>query len=169
MATFPVPPDVRTSRDFRIIKGLDDNLIRTDRPVKSTVTTLIKQGEWVHLDSTGSVVKAAGEVAATPMQGAQVNWTRYLKGDASLGQADAAGNQAVTLVTGSYKAETKLFAAGVYNVGDLLVVIDDGSGNGVLAPVTPAAATVLQLARSVGTVDLPVSSGILTYNSKGSA
>ena len=169
MSTFPVPPDVRTERDFRIIKGLDDNLIRTDRKVNAAVTTLIKQGEWVHLNGSAEILKAAGEVLAHPMHGAYVNWTRFLKGDVNSGQSDAAANQACTLISGAYKAETKLYAAGGYAPGDLLVVIDDGTGVGVLAPVAPGAATPEQIVCSVGTVDIPPVAGVLTYNSKGAA
>ena len=168
MSTFPVPPDVRNARDFRIIKGMDD-IIRTDRRVADAVVALIKQGEWVHLNGSGEVVKAAGEILATPMAGAQANWTVYKKGDTNVGQSDAAGNQAVTLVSGPYKAETKLYAAGAYNPGDLLVVIDDGSGNGVVAPVASGAATAVQIARHVGTVDFPPVAGVLTFSSRGAA
>jgi hypothetical protein len=168
MSTFPVPPDVRGARDFRITKGMDD-IIRTDRKVASAVVALIKQGEWVHLNGTAEVVKAAGETPAAPMAGASVNWTRYKKGDVNDGQADAAGNQGVTLVSGAYKADTKLFdPAGSYNPGDTLVVVDDGAGNGVLYGI--AAPNALQLARAVGKVDTGiVVAGILSFNSIGIA
>ncbi len=167
MSTFPVPPDVRAARSFSVIRGVD-TMIREDRRVASSVTALVEQGEWVTFNGSGEVVKASGQVAATPMVGAKCVWTVYKKSDVVAGQSDAAANQAVTTVAGAYVAETKKFdAGGAYAVGNTLVVIDDGAGNGILFGV--AAPTATQLAAAVGKVHAPVSNGVLTYESLGAA
>jgi len=168
-STFPVPPDVRVARDFRITRGTD-SMFRENKHVDPAVTALIKQGEWVVFNGSGDVVKVAGSTAADPAQGAVVNWTRFKKGDFADGQADAGGLGEITTVRGAYEADTKIFdIGGVYNVGDILVVKDDGAGNGTLFPVTPAAATVKQLARAVGKVTAPVADGVLSFASMGAA
>jgi hypothetical protein len=169
MSTFPVPPDVRTDRDFRIIRGTD-TAFREQKHVAASVTAEIAQGEWVVFDASGDVIKVAGATSAAPAQGALVNWTRYKKGDAVSGQADAAANQGITVVRGPYEALTKKYdPAPAYTIGDLLVVKDDGSGNGTLYPIAPAAATAVQIARAVGKVTAPPAGGVLGYASIGAA
>lgn len=163
MATFPVPPDVRAPRVFSVVRGVD-TMIREDFAVASSVTALIDQGEWVNFDASGNVIKAAGQVAATPMIGAKVCWTKYEKGDTVDGQSDAAALSHVTLISGAYVAQTQHYATGAtYHIGDILVAIDDGSGNGIVTPVVPGSATTTQLACAVGKVHALPASGVLTY------
>lgn len=161
--TFPVPPDARAARVFSVIRGVD-SMVREDFPVATAVVALIDQGEWVNFDASGNVIKAAGQVAAAPMIGAKVNWTRYLKGDDTSGQADAMALGHVTLLSGAFVAQTQKYVTGAtYHIGDPLIAIDDGSGNGVLTPIVPGSITTTQLASVVGKVHaLPVG-GVLTF------
>lgn len=163
MSTFPVPPDVRAPRVFSVVRGVD-TMVREDFTVATSVVALIDQGEWVNFDSSGNVIKAAGQVSAAPMIGAKVNWTRYLKGDVTSGQSDAAALSHVTLISGTYVAQTQHYATGAtYHIGDILVAIDDGSGNGIITPIVPGSATTTQLASMVGKVHALPANGVLTY------
>ncbi|MHC4644915.1 MAG: hypothetical protein ACYTBJ_05405 [Planctomycetota bacterium] len=165
-----LPPDVRVARKFRIVKGLDDNIIRTDYAIDSAVTA-VEQGEWVVLDASNNVTKATGASLAAPAQNTAVNWTEFVKDDTSAGQSDAVATNQLTLVTGSYQAETKLFeSTGTFTPGFLLVVRESTTtaDQGVLDAVNPATATAVQLAGAVGRVTL-LSGGVLTYRSLGAA
>lgn len=162
-STFPVPPDVRAPRVFSVVRGVD-TMIREDFTVDPSVTLLIDQGEWVNFNSSGNVIKAAGQVSAAPMIGAKVCWTRFLKGDDVSGQADALATGHATLISGSYVAQTQHYATGAtYHIGDILVAIDDGSGNGIVTPIVPGSATTTQLASMVGKVHALPANGVLTY------
>lgn len=165
-----LPPDVRTARNFRIIKGLDDNIIRTDYAINSAVTA-VAQGEWVVLNASNEVTKTNGESLAAPAQNTAVNWTEFVKDNTNTGQSDVVATNQLTLVTGSYQAETKLFeSTGTFTAGFLLVVRESTTtaGQGVLDAVDPTTATAVQLAAAVGRVVL-LSGGVLTYRSLGAA
>lgn len=163
MSTFPVPPDARAARVFSVIRGVD-TMIREQAFVDSSVTALIDQGEWVNYNASGNIIKAAGQNSAAPMQGAKVCWTKFEKGDDVDGQADAAALQGITVLSGAFIAQTQHYnTGGTYHIGDILVAVDDGSGNGILTPVVPGSATTTQLAGMVGKVHaLPVN-GVLTF------
>ena len=163
MSTFPVPPDARAARVFSVIRGVD-SMVREDFPVDPSVTALIDQGEWVNFNASGNVIKAAGQASSAPMIGAKVNWTKYEKSDTFDGQSDAAALSHVTLIRGSYVAQTQKYVTGAtYHIGDSLIAIDDGSGNGVLTPIVPGSATTTQLASMVGKVHALPTGGVLTY------
>lgn len=163
MSTFPVPPDARAARVFSVIRGVD-SMIREDFAVATSVVALIDQGEWVNFDASGNVIKANGQVAAAPMIGAKANWTKYEKSDTFDGQSDAAALSHVTLISGAYVAQTQKYATGAtYHIGDILIAIDDGSGNGIVTPIVPGSATTTQLASMVAKVHALPSGGVLTY------
>jgi hypothetical protein len=145
-------------------------MFRENKVVDPAETALISQGEWVAFNASNQAVKVVGAAPAAPAVGALVNWTRFKKGDASDGQADAAGLGEITVIRGAYEADTKKFdPVPPYTVGDLLVVVDDGAGNGWLFPITPAAATAVQIASAVGKVTAPPVAGVLAYASMGAA
>jgi hypothetical protein len=162
-STFPVAPDARGPRVFSIIRGVD-TMIREDFVVDPSVVALIDQGEWVTFNGAGNVIKASGQNAGAPMSPAKVNWTLYKQGDVWNGQSDAAALGHITCPGGAYVAQTQHYITGAtYHIGDILVAIDDGAGNGVLTPIVPSAATATQLASAVGKVHaLPVN-GVLTF------
>lgn len=163
-----IPPDVRTARAFRITKGLDDGIIRTDYAVASGATPLA-QGEWVSLSATNQAEKATGATLADPVANPALVWTSYASGDTSAGQSDAAVLDQVTCVSGSFQAETQLFeSTGTFNAGDLLVVQESTTtaDQGVLNAVPVATATAKQIASSVGKVVL-LSGGVLSFRSNG--
>lgn len=165
-----LPPDVRQARDFRIIKGLDDNLIRTDYAINSAVNSLLS-GEWVGLNASGEVIKATGASLANPLQTAACNWTLFARDDTSAGQSDAVATNQVTLISGSYQAQTKLFeSTGTFTQGSLLVVRESStvSDLGVLDAVAGGSATAEQIAGAVGKV-VSFAGGVLTYRSLGAA
>ena len=165
-----IPKDVRVARDFRIIKGLDDNVIRTDYAIDAAVLA-VAQGEWVVLNASNQVIKATGTTLAAPAQNTAVNWTVFVKDDTCAGQSDVVAANQLTLVTGSYQAQTKLFeATGTFTSGFLLVVRESTTtaGQGVLDAVDPAAATTVQLAGAVGRV-VSLTGGVLTYRTLGAA
>jgi len=165
-----LPPDVRVARNFRIIKGLSDNIIRTDYAIDSAVTA-VAQGEWVVLDASNTVTKTSGESLAAPAHNVAVNWTVFARDDSNAGQSDAIATNQLTLVTGSYQAETKLFeSTGTFTAGFLLVVRESSTtaGQGVLDAVDSAAASNAQLGAAVARV-VSLASGVLTYRTLGSA
>lgn len=165
-----LPPDVRATRDFRIIKGLDDNIVRTDYEIDSGVSS-IASGEWVILDSSNKVTKASGESLANPAQNAVLCWTKFERDDTYNGQTDVIATNQITAVTGSYQAETTFFeSTGTFNPGDLLVVQESSTtaGQGVLNAVAGASATAEQIAGAVAKVVL-LASGVLTYRTLGEA
>lgn len=163
-----LPPDVRTARPFRIIKGLDDNIIRTDYAVDSGVTS-IAQGEWVVLDASNNATKASGQTLASPAQNVACCWTAFERDDTNAGQSDAAVLEQITCISGSYQAETT-FAdpGGTFTAGFLLVVVEDSvtAGQGSLDAVDGATASAAQIAAHVGRV-ISFSGGRLTYRSNG--
>lgn len=163
-----IPPDVRTARAFRITKGLDDNIIRTDYTVDSGVTS-IAQGEWVSLNSSNQAVKATGASLAAPVANPALNWTLFERDDTNAGQSDAAVLEQITCVSGSFQADTQLFeSTGTFNPGDLLVVRESTTtaDQGVLDAVPVASATAVQIASAVGKVIL-LSGGVLSFRSLG--
>lgn len=165
-----LPPDVRTARPFRIIKGLDDNLIRTDYAVDSGVTS-IDSGEWVVLSATNQATKTSGQTLANPAQNVALNWTKFERNNTSTGQSDAAVLEQITCVSGSYQAETTFVeTTGTFTPGFLLVVRESTTvaGQGVLDAVDGASATAEQIAAAVGKV-ISFSGGRLTYRSLGVA
>jgi len=165
-----LPPDVRAARKFRLIKGLDDNIIRTDYDIDPSVLA-VEQGEWVVLNAANKVIKATGASLAAPAQNTGVNWTEYVKNNSSTGQSDAVATNQLTLVSGPYQAQTTLFeSTGTFTAGFLLVVRESSTvaNQGVLDAVDPGLATVAQLAGAVGKV-IGLAAGVLTYRSLGAA
>lgn len=166
-----LPPDVRAARDFRIIKGLDDNIIRTDYEIDSAVNS-IAQGEWVVLNSSNKATKANGETLANPAQNVACCWTKFERNDACNGQSDVIATNQITCVSGSFQAETKYFeSTGTFTPGFLLVVRESTvtAGLGVLDAIDPTApATAEQLAAVIGKV-ISLSGGILTFRTVGNA
>lgn len=165
-----IPPDVRQARAFRVIKGTDDNLIRQDYAIDATVDS-VDQGEWVVLNASNKVVKATGASLAAPASNTLPSWIKYVKDDTSAGQSDAVATGQLTLIGGSYQAETKLFeSTGTFTPGFLLVVRESTTtaDQGVLDAVDPAAATTVQIANAVGKV-IKLEGGVLTYRTLGTA
>lgn len=163
-----IPPDVRTARAFRITKGLDDGIIRTDYTVDSGVTSLAS-GEWGSLNSSNHVAKATGASLAAPVANPVLVWTSFERGDTNAGQSDTAILEQITGVSGSFQADTQLFeSTGTFNPGDLLVVRESTTtaDQGVLDAVPVASATAVQIASSVGKVVL-LSGGVLSFRSNG--
>lgn len=163
-----IPPDVRTARSFRITKGLDDAIIRSDYTVDSGVTSLA-QGEYGSLNASNHVAKATGASLASPVANPVLVWTLFERDNTSAGQSDAAVLEQVTAVSGPFQADTQLFeATGTFNPGDLLVVRESTTtaDQGVLDAVAPASATNVQIASHVGKVIL-LSGGVLSYRSNG--
>lgn len=165
-----LPPDVRQARSFRITKGLDDNIIRTDYEIDAGVDA-VAQGEWVLLDASNKVTKASGASLAAPAQNTAVNWTVFARDDTNNGQTDVIATNQLTLVTGSYQAQTKLYeTTGTFTPGFLLVVRESTTtaDQGVLDAVDPSSATAVQIAGAVGRV-VQLADGVLTYRSLGAA
>lgn len=169
--TFPVPKDVRAARDFSLIFGQDELLRNSCQLVDPTVNVLV--GEWMAPAAGEKVDKVgAGATLAAPQMGAKVSWTLYKSGDPIGGQSDAVATKSIDVLSGTYRAQTKLFNSGSTHLqpGNLLVVVHaadlgDGSAGGWLDAPDPAGPyTVAQLAAAVGRV-VDVSNGILTYES----
>ena len=164
-----IPPDVRATRDFRIIKGLD-NILRTDHAVDTSVSTA-ERGQWLVLNGSNALVNTSTETLASPAQNVVCCWTKYVKDDPSAGQSDAVATGNITSVSGSYMAETKFFeSTGTFTPGFLLVVQADTTtaAKGVLNAVDGASATAKQIAGSVGRV-VKLENGVLTYRTNGAA
>ena len=165
---FPVPKDVRTTRDFELVKGVDE-LLRTPTEI-ADLTADIDVGEWLKPVTSGGVTKAgklvtAVDTLAAPALGAKVSWTLYRQGDTSAGQADAVGTSKVDLLSGTYQAKTKLYNSGSGDLapGNLLVATFQ-AGRGELDALDPATATVRQLQAAVGRI-IEVADGVLHYES----
>lgn len=163
--TFPVPKDVRTTRDFELIFGQDE-LLRNSRGIDDPDVD-IDVGEWLK-PATGNKMEKleAGDVLATPANGCKVSWTRYRAGDTLNGQSDAVATGTVDVLSGTYQAKTKLYnTVGTHlQPGNLLVAVYDATLGGILDAPDPAAYTVLHLAAAVGRV-VEVANGVLTYES----
>lgn len=161
--TFPVPKDVRTTRDFELVFGQDEILRNSAQLNDATVDVAV--GEWMVL-SSGKAEKVDVSMDMTsPALGAKVSWTLYKAGDAIGGQSDALATKSVDLLSGTYQAKTKLYNTGssYLQSGNLLVVVYDGTvDGGILDAVNPAAVTARQLAAVVGRI-LSVSGGVLHY------
>ena len=168
---FPVPKDVRTTRDFDLILGQDE-LLRQSFPIADLAAN-IDCGEWLKPATSGGVTKMAklvvGDTLAAPALGARVSWTRFRPGDASGGQSDAVATGTCDVLGGTYQANTKLFDAGsvLFAPGRLLVAkFDTVTSRGFLDALDPATATVRQLQAVVGRC-IEVAGGVLRYESPG--
>lgn len=166
--TFPVPKDVRATREFEIVNG-GDELIRKDWLVVDT-TLRFDPGEWVKPVTSGGVTKAEKvEVADDidePALGARVCWTlRVPNGD---GQTDTMATGAITVLSGTYEAKTKIYnTGGTFAPGYLLVVVFDATEErGYLDAPDPATMDARQLQGVVGRV-IEVAGGVLHYESPG--
>jgi hypothetical protein len=164
-----LPPDVRTDRPFRIIKGTD-TMIRTDYTVASAVTELISTGEWCILNASNEVEKVDnGESLAAPCQNPICVWTSYQQDDFNTGQSDAATLGQVTTISGPVECETTFFeSTGTFTPGFALVVREESvtGGYGVLDAVDSASASNAQLGAVVGHV-VSFASGRLVYRTAG--
>jgi hypothetical protein len=168
--SFPVPPDVRGTRDFDLILGMDE-MLRQTMPLFD-VAASIDVGEWLKPVIDGGIVKArkleAGDVLATPARGAKCSWTRYRQNDTSNGQTDALATKTADLLSGTYQAKTKLYNTGgsFLAPGNLLVPVYDAVLGGILDAPDPAALTVVQLQSVVGRV-VENANGQLHYEAPG--
>lgn len=169
--TFPVPKDVRTTRDFELVLGQDE-LLRQSISI-ADLTKPIDVGEWMKPATSGGFTKAAklvvGDTLAAPALGARVSWTRYRQGDTNLGQSDAMATGKVDWLGGTYQAKTKLYdtASVLFAPGRLLVAKYDAvNDRGFLDALDPATATIRQLQAVVGRC-IEVASGVLHYESPG--
>lgn len=165
---FPVPKDVRATREFELVNG-GDELIRKDWQVVDP-TLRFDPGEWVKPATSGGITKAAKVVIADdidePALGAKVCWTlRNPDGD---GQTDTLATKAVTVLSGTYEAKTKIYnTGGTFAPGYLLVVVYDATNErGYLDAPDPATMDARQLQGVVGRV-IEIISGVLHYESPG--
>lgn len=167
--TFPVPKDVRGTRDFELVMGQDE-LIRQSMAIADP-TADFDVGEWIKPVTSGGLTKAgklvtAVDTLAEPALGAKVSWTLYRNGDANAGQSDAMATKTLDVLSGTYQAKTKIYkTGGALSPGNLLVAIFD-SGRGVLDGLDPATATLRQLQATVGRI-IEVAGGVLHYESPG--
>ena len=167
---FPVPKDVRTTRDFELVKGIDE-LLRTSTEIADLVEP-VDVGEWMKPVTSGGVTKAGKletgtDTLAAPALGAKASWTLYRQNDSSAGQADVQGTGKLDLISGTYQAKTRLYNTGSGNLapGNLLVAVFDGTqGGGILDALDPASATTRQLQAVVGRI-IEVADGVLHYES----
>lgn len=165
-----IPPDVRQARAFRVIKGIDENIIRQDYQIDAAVLE-VDPGEWVVLNASNKVAKATGATLAAPATNTLASWIKYKKNDPIGGQSDAVATGQLTLIGGAYQAETKLFeSTGTFTPGFLLVVQESTTvaDQGVLNAVAPATATNVQIACAVGKV-IKLEGGVLSYRTLGTA
>ena len=168
MSTFPVPKDVRGTRNFEPVRGMDE-FIRESLPIADEAANF-DPGEWVKRVTSAGITKA-GKLAtgvdtlAAPALGAKVCWTSYRPNNSDLGQSDALATKTVDLLSGSYQAKTKLYntGSGVLAPGNLLVAVFDGTQDGgILDVVDPSSATIRQLQAVVGRI-IEVANGQLHY------
>jgi len=169
---FPVPPDVRDTRDFELVLGQDE-MLRQSMAI-AVEASPIDVGEWIKPVTSGGVTKA-GKLAtgvdtlAAPALGAKVSWTKYRQNDSNFGQSDALATKTVDILSGNYQAKTKLYntGSGVLAPGNLLVAIFDATqAGGILDAVDPSSATIRQLQAAVGRI-LEVAGGVLHYEAPG--
>jgi len=166
---FPVPKDVRTTRDFELVFGQDE-LLRQSMPIADLAAPL-DVGEWVKLATSGGATKAAkltaGSTLAAPAMGARVCWTRYRTGDASGGQSDALATGTCDILSGTYQAKTKLYnTGGTFAPGSLLVATFDAVNSRGYLDAVVGTATLAQLQAVVGRC-IEVAAGVLHYESPG--
>lgn len=169
---FPVPKDVRASRDFELVLGQDELLRQSVEILDDTLP--VDVGEWMKLSTSGGVSKAAKlangvDTLAAPALGAKAAWTRFRPDDSSDGQADVLATKTIDLLSGTYQAKTKLYNTGSGNLapGNLLVAVYDATQDGgILDALDPGAATVRQLQAVVGRI-LEVAGGVLHYEAAG--
>lgn len=166
---FPVPKDVRTTRDFELVLGQDE-MLRQPLPIDD-LTDDFDVGEWVKPVTSGGVTKAAKlesgtDTLAAPAKGAKASWTKYRQGDSSAGQADVLATGTLDLLSGSYQAKTKLYNTGSGQLapGNLLVAVYDSGPPvlGILDAVDPSSVTVAHLQAAVGRI-IEVANGVLHY------
>lgn len=163
---FPVPKDVRVTRDFELVGGQDE-IIRRGFAL-ADLTKTVDPGEWMKLTIVSGVAKATkivvGDTNAAPALAARVSWTLYRPGDPFGGQSDAVATGQADLLSGTYEAKTKLYVTATsYVPGMLLIpVFDATTSRGVLDGVTVASATIRQLQAAVGKV-VQVAGGVLYY------
>lgn len=170
--SFPVPPDVRGTRNFELVLGMDE-MLRQTMPI-AVEASPIDVGEWLKPVVSSGVVKAsklitAVDTLAAPARGAKVSWTKYRQNDTNNGQTDALATKTVDLLSGSYQAKTKLYntGSGFLAPGNLLVAVFDAvSGGGILDAPDPGAMTVAQLQAVVGRV-VEHANGQLHYEAPG--
>ena len=170
--TFPVPKDVRGTRDFELILGMDE-MLRQTMPIADEAQP-IDVGEWMKPIVSSGVTKAgklivAVDTLAAPARGAKVSWTSYRQNDTNLGQTDALATKTVDLLSGTYQAKTKLYntGSGFLAPGNLLVAIFDATtAGGILDAPDPGAMTIPQLQAVVGRV-VEVANGQLHYEAPG--
>lgn len=163
--SFPVPPDVRATRDFELVLGMDE-LLRQGYPIKD-IASPIDVGEWMKpVTDAGETKMAKLEVADdidAPARGCKVSWTKYRQGDANAGQSDVLATGLVDMLSGTYQAKTKIFnSGGTFAPGHLLVPVYDATLGGMLDAPTPAALTLVQLQSVVARV-IEVADGVLHY------
>lgn len=168
---FPVPKDVRTTREFELVMGQDE-VLRQSMPIANLAADL-DVGEWIKPATSGGATKAAklvvGDTLAAPALGARVCWTRYRQNDAANGQSDAMATGTCDILSGTYQAKTKIYdsASVLLAPGRLLVAKwDSVSDRGFLDALDPATATIRQLQAVVGRV-IEVAGGVLHYESPG--
>lgn len=170
--TFPVPKDVRGTRDFELVKGQDE-LIRHSMPI-SDLAASFDVGEWIKPVTSAGVTKAGKlvdtvDTLAAPALGAKASWTRYRQNDSSDGQADALATGTLDVLSGTYQARTKLYntGSGFLAPGNLLVAVYDATQDGgILDAPDPGAMTVAQLQGVVARV-IEVANGQLHYEAPG--
>jgi hypothetical protein len=163
---FPVPPDVRATRDFEFVLGQDE-LLRQSYPIKD-VASPIDPGEWLKLVTDAGQTKAAKlEVAdniAAPALGCKVAWTKYRQGDSNAGQSDVLATGLVDLLGGNYQAKTKLYnTGGTFAPGHLLVPVYDATLGGILDAPDPAAPLTIPQLQAVVARVIEVADGVLHY------
>jgi len=167
---FPVPKDVRTTRNFELVLGQDSQL-RQSMAIADTAKA-IAVGEWVKPVTSGGVTKAGKlvntDTVTAPPKGARVSWTNFQPNDSNLGQADALATNTVDVLSGTYQAKTKLYnTAGTYAPGYLLVAAYDATNDrGILDAPDPGTMTIAQLQGVVARV-IEVANGVLHYEAPG--
>jgi len=166
---FPVPKDVRTTRDFELVLGQDE-LLRQSIQI-ADLTKPLDVGEWVKLSTSGGFTKAAkllvGDTLAAPAMGARACWTRYRTGDPSGGQSDAVATGTCDILGGTYQAKTKLYnTGGTFSPGCLLVATYDAVNTRGYLDGVVGTATLAQLQAVVGRC-IEVAAGVLHYESPG--
>jgi len=170
--SFPVPPDVRGTRDFELILGMDE-MLRQSMPMENLAAP-VDVGEWMKPVISGGIVKAKKletgvDTLAAPARGAKVSWTKYRQNDTNNGQTDAIATGTLDLLSGTYQARTKLYNTGgsFLAPGNLLVAIFDGTqAGGILDAPDPGSLTVAQLQAVVGRV-VEHANGALHYEAPG--
>lgn len=165
---FPVPKDVRTTREFELVLGQDE-LLRQSMQLEDPAAD-VDVGEWMKPATSGGITKAKKledtvDTLAAPANGAKCSWTLYRQGDTSTGQSDAVATGTVDLLSGTYQAKTKLYntGSGFLAPGNLLVATYQ-TGRGMLDAVDPSGPTVAQLQGAVGRI-IEVADGVLHYES----